>query len=244
MTRHPLQPLGRRAKLMRNAGIACPLLPMHHPFANSGPSRVAPRCRPLPALVCRDDTIEGKLGDSRRTRPATDAPDAGLRTATRHRPSHGRPLRQVGYGPCRLPAKGRLRGIRIDRANRSRIVPLWAALRLSLMLRYRPYRCFQQRFGPFLPADRVDVQHQRRQGRRALHHRRAPCALTPEPRQRLRQQTLEVDIVLRRAGVQETAFVEQDDLRGLAPLSYAHINPYGRFEVDLDRRIDFKRKAA
>ena len=71
-----------------------------------------------------------------------------------------------------------------------------------------------------------------------------PCALTPEPRQRLRQQTLEVDIVLRRAGVQETAFVEQDDLRGLAPLSYAHINPYGRFEVDLDRRIDFKRKAA
>ena len=35
-----------------------------------------------------------------------------------------------------------------------------------------------------------------------------------------------------------------DDLRGLSPLIYTHINPYGRFEVDLDRRIDFERKAA
>ena len=27
-------------------------------------------------------------------------------------------------------------------------------------------------------------------------------------------------------------------------LIYTHINPYGRFDVDLDRRIDFERKAA
>ena len=28
------------------------------------------------------------------------------------------------------------------------------------------------------------------------------------------------------------------------PLIYTDITPYGRFEVDLDRRIDFERKAA
>ena len=38
--------------------------------------------------------------------------------------------------------------------------------------------------------------------------------------------------------------LSSDDLRGLSPLIYAHINPYGRFKVDLDRRIDFNRKAA
>ena len=27
------------------------------------------------------------------------------------------------------------------------------------------------------------------------------------------------------------------------PLIYTHINPYDRFEVDLDRRVNFKRKA-
>ena len=35
-----------------------------------------------------------------------------------------------------------------------------------------------------------------------------------------------------------------EDHRGLTPLSYAHVNPYGRFEVDLKRRIDFDMKAA
>ena len=30
----------------------------------------------------------------------------------------------------------------------------------------------------------------------------------------------------------------------LSPLIYTHINPYGRFEADLDRRIDFEGKAA
>ena len=40
------------------------------------------------------------------------------------------------------------------------------------------------------------------------------------------------------------AKLSSNDLRGLSPLIYTHINPYGRFEVDLDRRIDFERKAA
>ena len=30
-----------------------------------------------------------------------------------------------------------------------------------------------------------------------------------------------------------------ENYRGLSPLIYSHINPYGRFEVDLDQRIDF-----
>ena len=36
----------------------------------------------------------------------------------------------------------------------------------------------------------------------------------------------------------------QDLLRGQSPLSLARIDPYGRFEVDFDRRIDFKTTAA
>ena len=35
-----------------------------------------------------------------------------------------------------------------------------------------------------------------------------------------------------------------EDYRGLTPLIYAHINPYGRFDIDLDQRIDFDRQAA
>lgn len=35
-----------------------------------------------------------------------------------------------------------------------------------------------------------------------------------------------------------------EDYRGLTPLIYAHINPYGRYDVDLDNRIDFERLAA
>ena len=35
-----------------------------------------------------------------------------------------------------------------------------------------------------------------------------------------------------------------EDYRGLTPLIYAHINPYGRFEVDLDQRINFDQVAA
>ena len=35
-----------------------------------------------------------------------------------------------------------------------------------------------------------------------------------------------------------------EDFRGLTPLIYGHVNPYGRFGLDLDRRIDFERKQA
>jgi TnpA family transposase len=38
--------------------------------------------------------------------------------------------------------------------------------------------------------------------------------------------------------------LSSEDYRGLTPLTYAHINPYGRFEVDLSKRIDFERLAA
>jgi len=34
------------------------------------------------------------------------------------------------------------------------------------------------------------------------------------------------------------------DYRGLTPLIYAHITPYGRYEIDLVTRIDFDRQAA
>lgn len=35
-----------------------------------------------------------------------------------------------------------------------------------------------------------------------------------------------------------------EDYRGLTPLIYSHVNPYGRFDPDVDRRIDFERKQA
>ena len=35
-----------------------------------------------------------------------------------------------------------------------------------------------------------------------------------------------------------------EDYRGLTPLIYGHVNPYGRFDLDLGRRIDFDAKAA
>ena len=38
--------------------------------------------------------------------------------------------------------------------------------------------------------------------------------------------------------------LSSEDMRGLSPLLYLHINPYGRFELDLDERIDFERRAA
>ena len=40
------------------------------------------------------------------------------------------------------------------------------------------------------------------------------------------------------------ARLSPEDYRGLTPLIYLHINPYGRFEVDLDKRIDFELMAA
>jgi hypothetical protein len=35
-----------------------------------------------------------------------------------------------------------------------------------------------------------------------------------------------------------------DDWRGLTPLIYGHVSPYGQFELDLDQRIDFERRLA
>jgi len=35
-----------------------------------------------------------------------------------------------------------------------------------------------------------------------------------------------------------------EDYRGLTPLIYARVNPYGRFNLDLDSRIDFDGIAA
>jgi len=40
------------------------------------------------------------------------------------------------------------------------------------------------------------------------------------------------------------ARLSPEDYRGLTPLIYAHINPYGRYDVDLEARIDFERLAA
>jgi TnpA family transposase len=41
-----------------------------------------------------------------------------------------------------------------------------------------------------------------------------------------------------------SARLTPEDYRGLTPLIYAHVNPYGRFDLDLDRRIDFEQKQA
>jgi len=35
-----------------------------------------------------------------------------------------------------------------------------------------------------------------------------------------------------------------EDYRGLTRLIYAHVNPYGRFDLNLDNRIDFGKIAA
>ena len=51
-----------------------------------------------------------------------------------------------------------------------------------------------------------------------------------------------VQSVLRNPDV--VARLSPEDYRGLSPLIYLHINPYGRFEVDLEKRIDFEPRAA
>jgi len=51
-----------------------------------------------------------------------------------------------------------------------------------------------------------------------------------------------VQSVLQNPRLQDS-FSEADH-RGLTPLIYSHINPYGRFEVDLNKRIDFERAIA
>lgn len=51
-----------------------------------------------------------------------------------------------------------------------------------------------------------------------------------------------VQSVLRQPRLQNS--LSEEDHRGLTPLIYSHINPYGRFEVDLNKRIDFDRAVA
>jgi len=51
-----------------------------------------------------------------------------------------------------------------------------------------------------------------------------------------------VQSVLRQPRLQNS--LSEEDHRGLTPLIYSHINPYGRFEVDLNKRIDFDRAIA
>ncbi|RWK27976.1 Tn3 family transposase [Mesorhizobium sp.] len=41
-----------------------------------------------------------------------------------------------------------------------------------------------------------------------------------------------------------SARLAPEDYRGLTPLIYGHVNPYGRFDLDLDRRIDFGQQLA
>jgi len=43
---------------------------------------------------------------------------------------------------------------------------------------------------------------------------------------------------------QWTSQMMPEDYRGLTPLIYSHVNPYGRFDLDLDTRIDFSALAA
>ena len=41
-----------------------------------------------------------------------------------------------------------------------------------------------------------------------------------------------------------SARMTREDYRGLTPLIYAHVNPYGTFDLDLERRIDLDLSAA
>jgi TnpA family transposase len=41
-----------------------------------------------------------------------------------------------------------------------------------------------------------------------------------------------------------SARMTPEDYRGMTPLFYGHLNPYGRFDLDLDRRIDFEQRLA
>jgi hypothetical protein len=42
----------------------------------------------------------------------------------------------------------------------------------------------------------------------------------------------------------ERSRLSAEDYRGLTPLIYTHINPYGRFDIDLDQQSDVDRQAA
>jgi hypothetical protein len=48
----------------------------------------------------------------------------------------------------------------------------------------------------------------------------------------------------RRWTTEERKRITEVDLRALSPLVYAHVNPYGVFELKMDERIDIELKKA
>lgn len=68
-----------------------------------------------------------------------------------------------------------------------------------------------------------------------------------EPQKRLQASLVYVNTRMLQSVLTEPAWegrMMPEDYRGLTPLIYAHVNPYGRFDLDLDSRIDFGKIAA
>ena len=65
--------------------------------------------------------------------------------------------------------------------------------------------------------------------------------------QLLQNSLVYVNTLMLQKVLQETAWsrrMTEEDWRGLSPLIYLHVNPYGQFELDLEQRIDFDRRLA
>lgn len=81
---------------------------------------------------------------------------------------------------------------------------------------------------------------------------RPVSSLADEPLSALALHLLQASLVYVNTRMLQTVLVEpkwasrmtSEDYRGLTPLIYSHVNPYGRFDLDLNSRIDFGRLAA
>lgn len=65
--------------------------------------------------------------------------------------------------------------------------------------------------------------------------------------QLLQNSLVYVNTLMLQKVLQEPAWsrrMNEEDWRGLTPLIYLHVNPYGQFELDLEQRIDFDRRLA
>nr|WP_255606802.1 transposase [Asticcacaulis sp. AND118] len=65
--------------------------------------------------------------------------------------------------------------------------------------------------------------------------------------QLLQNSLVYVNTLMLQKVLQEPAWsrrMTEEDWRGLTPLIYLHVNPYGQFELDLEQRIDFDRRLA
>ncbi len=65
--------------------------------------------------------------------------------------------------------------------------------------------------------------------------------------QLLQNSLVYVNTLMLQKVLQEPAWARrmtEEDWRGLTPLIYLHVNPYGQFELDLEQRIDFDRRLA